>query len=133
MTDHMTDIDIEKTIRSLEDARYEAVLKGDFDAFAALAHPELTYTHSNGAVDSLDSYREKVETGYYVYHRIDHPVDRIVVSGDTALVVGEMHADITAGGARKTLANRALAVWVHGDDRWRLIAYQPTVLPEAGR
>ncbi|GAA1264045.1 hypothetical protein GCM10009646_59940 [Streptomyces aureus] len=38
--------------------------------------------------------------------RIDYPVDRIIVSGETAVVVGEMHADITAGGARKTLASR---------------------------
>ena len=133
MTHSSTDVDTETTIRALEDERYEAVLRGDFDAFAALAHPELTYTHSNGAVDSLDSYREKVENGFYLYHRIDHPVDKVVVSGDTALVVGEMHADITAGGTRKTLANRALAVWVRADDRWRLLAYQPTVLPVTQR
>lgn len=118
-----------ETVRALEDERYEAVLRGDFDAFAALAHPELVYTHSNGALDSLGSYREKVEGGFYDYHRIDHPIDRIVVSGDTALVVGEMHADLTAGGVRKTLANRSLAVWTRTDAGWRLIAYQPTVLP----
>jgi len=133
MTHSSTDVDTETTIRALEDERYEAVLRGDFDAFAALAHPELTYTHSNGAVDSLDSYRDKVENGFYLYHRIDHPVDKVVVSGDTALVVGEMHADITAGGTRKTLANRALAVWVRADGRWRLLAYQPTVLPVTER
>lgn len=133
MTHSSTDVDTETTIRALEDERYGAVLRGDFDAFAALAHPELTYTHSNGAVDSLDSYRDKVENGFYLYHRIDHPVDKVVVSGDTALVVGEMHADITAGGTRKTLANRALAVWVRADDRWRLLAYQPTVLPVTER
>jgi 3-hydroxyisobutyrate dehydrogenase-like beta-hydroxyacid dehydrogenase/ketosteroid isomerase-like protein len=128
-----SDPDVEATIRALEDARYDAVVRGDIPAFAELAHPELTYTHSNGGVDTLDSYREKLESGFYVYHRIDHPIDRIVVEGDTALVVGEMHADITAGGTRKTLANRALAVWVRVGGAWRLLAYQPTVLPEAGR
>jgi 3-hydroxyisobutyrate dehydrogenase-like beta-hydroxyacid dehydrogenase/ketosteroid isomerase-like protein len=121
---------VETTIRALEDARYDAVVRGDIPAFVELAHPELTYTHSNGSVDSLESYREKLESGYYDYHRIDHPVDRIVVEGDTALVIGEMHADITAGGTRKTLANRALAVWVRVDGAWRLLAYQPTVLPK---
>ncbi|QXJ26783.1 nuclear transport factor 2 family protein [Actinomadura graeca] len=106
------------------------MIAGDVDRFAALAHPDLAYTHSNAVVDTLDSYREKVRSGYYVYHRIDHPVDRILVHGTTAVVVGEMHADITAGGTRKTLANRAIAVWVFEDDRWLLLAYQPTVLPE---
>lgn len=129
MSTGSTGTEIESTIRILEDDRYAAVVRGDVDAFAALAHPALTYTHSDGAVDSLDSYRKKIESGYYVYHRISHPIDEIVVSGDTALVVGEMDADITAGGTRKTLRNRALAVWVRPDDRWLLIAYQPTVLP----
>lgn len=126
-----TGTEVETTIRALEDARYDAVVRGDIAAFAELAHPELTYTHSNGSVDTLGSYREKLESGYYDYHRIDHPIDRIVVEGDTAVVIGEMHADITAGGTRKALANRALAVWVRVDGAWRLLAYQPTVLPTA--
>ncbi|RSN32662.1 DUF4440 domain-containing protein [Amycolatopsis sp. WAC 04169] len=129
----MTSGDVESTIRSLEDARYEAVIAGDFAAFAAHAHPDLAYTHSNAVTDTLESYLDKLRSGFYVYHRIDHPVDRITVAGDTAAVVGEMHADITAGGTRKTLANRSLAVWVREDERWLLLAYQPTVLPEPAR
>ena len=125
--------DVEAAIRRLEDARYEAVVAGDVDAFTALAHPDLAYTHSNAVTDTLASYRAKLVSGYYVYHRIDHPVDRIIVSGDTAVVIGEMHADITAGGVRKTLANRAMAVWTYPDDRWLLLAYQPTVLPKPDR
>ncbi|KFU81872.1 conserved hypothetical protein [Amycolatopsis lurida] len=130
MTSGVTTADIESTIRSLEEARYAAVIAGDADAFAAHAHPDLAYTHSNAVTDTLESYVDKLRSGFYVYHRIDHPVDRILVSGDTAVVVGEMLADITAGGTRKTLANKALAVWVREDGRWLLLAYQPTVLPE---
>ncbi|MEO3830259.1 DUF4440 domain-containing protein [Actinomadura sp. B10D3] len=102
-------------------------------SISALARPDLAYTHSNADVDTLESYRDKVRSGFYVYHRIDHPVDRIVVSGDTAVVLGEMHADITAGGTRKRLANRSLAVWVRESDRWLLLAYQPTVLHRTDR
>ncbi|MEU8483370.1 nuclear transport factor 2 family protein [Streptomyces sp. NPDC048641] len=127
---HAAAADVESTIRTLEDTRYEAVIAGDIEAFAALAHPELAYTHSNAAVDTLDSYLEKLRSGFYVYHSIEHPVDRILVSGDTAVVVGEMHADLTARGVRKTLANRSLAVWVRERDHWLLLAYQPTVLPK---
>lgn len=118
-------------IRELEDRRYAAVVDGDLATFAELAHPELAYTHSDGTVDTLSSYVEKCRSGHYVYHRIDHPIDRIVVTGGTAIVVGEMHADITAGGTRKSLANRSLAVWVRSGGAWRLLAYQPTVLPDS--
>ncbi|TQM33369.1 nuclear transport factor 2 family protein [Nocardia bhagyanarayanae] len=117
------------TIAALEDARYTAVLAGDIDAFAALAHPDLIYTHSNAVVDTLDSYLDKLRSGFYVYHRIDHPVNRIAIVGDTAVVSGEMHADITAGGVRKQLGNRAQAIWVRQGDQWLLLAYGPTVIP----
>ena len=118
-------------IRELEDARYNAVLAQNYDAFAQLCHPDLVYTHSNGATDTLESYLEKVRAGFYLYHRIDHPIDFIRIVGDTtALVVGEMNADITADGADKTLRNRCLAVWKLTRIGWRLLAYQPTPLPE---
>jgi ketosteroid isomerase-like protein len=131
--DILADTEVESTIRSLEDARYAAVQAGDVDGFADLAHPDLVYTHSNAVVDTLDSYLDKLRTGFYVYHRIDHPVDRIVVVGDTVVVSGEMHADLTAGGVRKQLGNRAQAVWVRQGDRWLLLAYGPTVIPGESR
>jgi ketosteroid isomerase-like protein len=133
MTRETTAAAAESTIRSLEDQRYAAVIAGDVDGLVALAHPDLVYTHSNAEVDTLDSYVEKLRSGHYVYHHIDHPVSRVVVAGDTAVVVGEMHADLTAGGVRKKLANRALAVWARDRDRWLLLAYQPTVIPGDAR
>ncbi|KAF0845328.1 nuclear transport factor 2 family protein [Nocardia caishijiensis] len=131
--DTLATAEIESTIRALENARYAAVSAGDVEAFAATAHPELLYTHSNGEVDTLDSYLDKLRRGHYVYHRIDHPVHRIVVAGETVVVAGEMHADITAGGVRKRLANRAQAIWVREDQCWLLLAYAPTVIPGESR
>jgi len=122
----MTTTDAAEIIRSLEDSRYEAIIAGNFDRFAELAHPDLVYTHSNGSTDTLDSYLEKCRNGYYVYHRVDHPIDFLRVIDDVALVVGEMNADITANGADKVLTNRCLAVWKKTTDGWRLLAYQPT-------
>ncbi|MEV0688516.1 nuclear transport factor 2 family protein [Nocardia sp. NPDC050378] len=119
------------TIRALETERYTAMVAGDIDRFVALAHPDLLYTHSNAEVDTLESYLAKLRNRHYVYHHIDHPVHRIAVVGDTALVSGEMHADITAGGVRKRLANSALAVWVRERERWRFFGYGPTVIPGA--
>lgn len=120
---------IEKTVLELEDARYAAMLAADTAAFTAIAHPELVYTHSNADVDSLATYTAKIESGHYVYHRIEHPVDRVIVARDTVIVVGEMRAEITAGGNRKVLNNKAISVWNHTSDQWLLVAFQPTVIP----
>ncbi|HEX6351359.1 nuclear transport factor 2 family protein [Actinophytocola sp.] len=123
-----TEKDVE-TITALERQRFDAVVAGDFDAFAAVAHPELMYTHSNGVTDTLESYMRKCRDGFYVYHQIDHPITKIVITGDVALVLGEMNADLTSGGTRKQLKNASLAVWVRAGDSWQLIAYQPTPRP----
>ena len=123
MTTADTDV---QAIRALEDRRYDAVVAGDFDGFAAVCHPNLIYTHSNGVTDTLAAYLEKCRSGYYVYHAVDHPVAKIVIVGDLALVLGEMNADLTSGGTRKQLRNSSLAVWVRVAEDWKLIAYQPT-------
>jgi len=115
-------------VTELERRRFDAMVTGDVDALGALCHPDLMYTHSTGTTDSLESYLDKCRAGYYVYHRVEHPVTRIVIAGDAAMVLGEMHADLTAGGARKQLRNSSLAVWVRAADSWLLIAYQPTAL-----
>jgi ketosteroid isomerase-like protein len=86
------------------------------------------YVHSNGAVDTVASYLKKCTDRYYVYHRIDHPIESVRVVGDTVLVFGDMNAEITSGGVRKTLRNKALAVWVATPEGWKLLAYQPTPL-----
>ncbi|MEU6095023.1 nuclear transport factor 2 family protein [Streptomyces sp. NPDC047079] len=113
-------------IRELEERRFGAMTAGDFDSFAELAHPDLAYTHSSGSLDTLDSYLAKCENGYYVYHRIDHPIERISIVGDTAVVIGEMLADMTAGGVRRQLGNRSIAVWSRVDGTWKFLAYQAT-------
>ena len=123
----MSDFDKDvEAVTELERQRFAAIVAGDFDAFAAVCHPELIYTHSTGVTDSLESYLTKCHEGFYVYHRVDHPVQRIVVTGDTALVLGEMNADLTSGGVRKQLRNSSLAVWVRVGESWKLIGYQPT-------
>ncbi|KUO07292.1 nuclear transport factor 2 family protein [Streptomyces sp. DSM 15324] len=122
--------DVVTEIRKLEDIRYQALVDSDWDRFARLCHPELAYTHATGDTDTLDSYLEKVRAGFFVYHRIDHPLDFIRVVDDVALVVGGMNAHVTAGGKDRTLRNKSLAVWKHTTDGWRLLAYQPT--PVAG-
>jgi uncharacterized protein (TIGR02246 family) len=130
---HLTDSDDTRSlILELESARYQAVIDGDFEAFARLCHPDLVYTHSDSARDTLESYLEKCRAGFYTYSRIEHPVEDVLIVGDTVVVVGRMHASITAGGAPKELNTNSIAVWVKSaEGAWLLLAYQPTPLPAA--
>ncbi|MDN3060088.1 nuclear transport factor 2 family protein [Streptomyces sp. SRF1] len=113
-------------VRELERRRFRAIVQRDFDGFAELAHPELSYTHSSGTLDTLESFVGKCESTYFVYHRIEHVIDSVTVAGDTAVVVGEMRVHMTAGGMRRRLDNRSLGVWARVDGTWKLLAHQAT-------
>ena len=107
-----------------------SIVDRDFEAFTALAHPDMVYMHSNALADGVESYLDKCRAGHYVYHRLDHPVDSIRVLGDTVLVFGEMNGEITSYGVEKVLRNKVLVVWLNTDAGWKLLAHQPTAIPK---
>lgn len=113
-------------IRDMESRRFDAVVAKDFDTFRELCDSHLTYTHSNGARETLDTYLAACRDGFYDYHQVEHPIDEIVVVGDVAIVLGQMRADLTINGLRKQLDNQSIAVWVRRDRHWRLLAFQGT-------
>lgn len=121
--------DEERAVLDLEDRRYRAMIDADLDTMDRLCAEELSYAHSSGVRDTKQEYFEKVRSGFYDYHSIDHPVERVEVVGDTAIVAGRMTADLTVHGIRKTIDNLALAVWAKEGGEWRLLAYAPTPLP----
>ena len=119
----------ERAVLDLEDRRYQAMIDADLHTLDRLCADEISYAHSSGVRDTKEEYFAKVRSGYYDYHRIDHPAERVEVVGGTAIVVGRMTADLDVDGVGKTIDNLCLAVWSRTDDGWRLLAYAPTALP----
>ncbi|MET0764834.1 MAG: nuclear transport factor 2 family protein [Blastococcus sp.] len=118
-----------RAVLAAENQRYEALLGPDLATLDRLFAEELSYAHSSGARDTKAEYLHKIETGYYDYRSIDHPVERVEVVGDTAIVVGRMTSDLAVQGTAKTIDNLALAVWTRATGEWQLLAYAPTPPP----
>ena len=118
-----------RAVLAAEDRRYQAMQDADLTVLDALLADELSYAHSSGVRDTKDQYLAKLRSGYYVYRRIAHPVERVAVVGNSALVVGRMTADLDVDGTPKTIDNLALAVWTRSSGIWQLLAYAPTPLP----
>ena len=112
-----------------EDRRYQAMVDGDLAALGELLADGLCYTHSSGTRDTRDEYLAKLWSRHYVYRRAEHPVDRVEVTGDTAIVVGRMTALVDVAGVPKTIDSLALATWTRAGGSWRLLAYTPTTPP----
>ena len=116
-------------VLAAEDRRYKAMQDADMTTLDELCADALSYAHSSGTRDTKSEYLGKLRSGYYVYRRIDHPVERVEVVGDTAIVIGRMTSDVEVQGVLKTIDNLALAVWTREAGGWRLLAYAPTSLP----
>jgi hypothetical protein len=126
----MTD-DVVAEVLAAEDRRYDALLGPDLPTLERLFHDRLSYAHSSGVRDTKAEYLAKIENGYYDYSRMDHPVERVDLIGDTAVVSGRMTADLLVQGEPKSLDVLALAVWTKDTGEWQLLAYASTPLPRA--
>ena len=126
----MTD-DAVSDVLAAEDRRYQALLGPDLPTLERLFHDRLSYAHSSGVRDTKAEYLAKIESGYYDYRGSDHPVERVDLLGDTAVVVGRMNADLLVDSAPKALDVLALAVWTRDAGEWQLLAYASTPIPRA--
>ena len=124
----MTD-DVVAEVLAAEDRRYAALLGPDLPTLERLFHDRLSYAHSSGVRDTKAEYLAKIESGYYDYTRSEHPVERVDVVGDTAVVSGRMTADLLVQGQPKSLDVLALAVWTRDTGEWQLLAYASTPIP----
>ncbi|MCS5478248.1 nuclear transport factor 2 family protein [Corynebacterium sp. YIM 101645] len=114
----------------LEQRRYRMLLEQDFSAYAALCHPDLVFLHATGDRESLDSFIRKNSSGGFRYLSAHHPVDTVTLVGGTAVVVGDLAAELLVGEEPVHLNNRVLATWVRGgDDGWLLLAHMAVPLP----
>jgi hypothetical protein len=88
-----------------EEQRWAALISNDFEALDSLVHASLTYTHSNAAVDTKESWIRSVTSGFVDYRSVEREDVEI------------------------TIVARFTAVWVNEDDRWQFYAWQNTPIP----
>jgi hypothetical protein len=119
---------IDLVIRTCEAQRCAAMLGGHLDIFSYLFHPDLTYVHSNGVADDLKSYLEKCRSGEFVYHKLQHQIDKVTRVGELAIAFGELLTTVTSCGVKKELHNRTLTAWQKTGEQWQLLVYQATPL-----
>lgn len=116
-------------IWQLEQARRTAMLDANIPWFEANYAPELIYTHSNGLRDTREDVLRKFRTGDLRYLRAEFVDARFVISGDTAVVVGQQNLTVVRGGVPRELSSLYLTVWQRRNGAWRVLAMQATPLP----
>jgi ketosteroid isomerase-like protein len=125
------DVDeVARQVRAAEDRRYAAMVAGDLAALGELLSDQAVYTHSYGGRDTKQEWLDSLSSGALTYHSAEHTVSEVIVRGDAAVLVGEMHADVTSARGSVRLDNATVAVWGAEDGTWRLVYFQSTALPK---
>ena len=73
-------------ILELDDRRFKATIAADIAALGDLFAEDLVYTHSNGFVDSKQSYLDAIAAKKFDYEDVRRFDQHVRLHGDTALV-----------------------------------------------
>ena len=89
----------------------------------------LDETHSNGVVDTKQSFIDSLTSGRLKYRAVNRLAQDVVLYAGAAVVSSQVQLEITAGGADRTISARATITWVDTPGGWKFAAWQSTPLP----
>ncbi len=114
-------------------ARVEALKMAMTDAdpviLDELTSAQLSYGHSNGAVETKNEFIEKIRSGKSDFVSISLSHQTISVSGNTALVRHKLDAVTNNDGKPGEVHLLILLVWQKQGGRWKLLARQAVKQP----
>jgi ketosteroid isomerase-like protein len=119
-------------MKTIEDAvanLHCAMLADDVEALEALLADDVVYVHSGGAAENRGAYLDAVRNKFWEYKRVKPQSQRIVTSGDMAMV----HAVLDFEGGKRGEVHKPLRlfttlVWMRQQGMWKLISRQATKL-----
>jgi len=119
----------EEAVLKADSARFAAMLKGDADALEKLLAPELSYTHSNAAVQDKASFISDIKTGKIKYLTIEPSDRKTQVFGNMAIVTGGASVHVIQNGNDLTFKIRYTNAHINRGGSWQMVAWQSTRLP----
>lgn len=112
-------------VLAADDARIAAMTAADPKALAPLLSPDLRYSHSNGEVDTKESFLQLVggkTTRYVAYRTVERGVR--FASPEIALEHGRAEIVLDKAGTRTEISVLFLAVWRLEEGSWRFLEWQ---------
>jgi ketosteroid isomerase-like protein len=114
----------EKEVLAALDLWKAAMMKKDRATFEKVFHPDLTFGHSSGLVETKAQAIEHVVAGAASFDAIDLAETKVRLQGNTALVTGKMDYHQRENGKVQLVGLVVLTVWVKGAPGWQMIARQ---------
>jgi ketosteroid isomerase-like protein len=116
-------------VAGLEELRWNALVAGDLDELDRLFADDMTYTHSNGMVDTKQSYLGALRDGVFRYVDIDVEEASAREFGSSVVVTGRATATSESAAGRLVSPLRYTGVWADLDGAWRFVAWHSCPVP----
>ena len=113
----------------LEQQRMQAMMDADAETLDRVLADELTYVHTNAALDSKESFIGALSSGTLNYESIASTDAQVRVYGDTAVVTGSGEVRVISNGQRNRFSLRYTDVYALRDGRWQMVAWHATRPP----
>ena len=126
----MTDQQAEQEIRQRETRRFEAIVQKDLAALDDILSDDLSYTHTTGAHETKTEFIGKLKSGQLKYESLTPEDIRVRVYGTTGVVTGVARVKVQVKGEALSFRLRFTDVYVKKENRWQMVAWQATRLPE---
>jgi ketosteroid isomerase-like protein len=126
----MTDQQAEHEIRQRETRRFEAIVQKDLAALDDILSDDLSYTHTTGTHETKTEFIGKLKSGQLKYESLTPEDIRVRVYGTTGVVTGVARVKVQVKGEALRFRLRFTDVYVKKENRWQMVAWQATRLPE---
>jgi len=121
----------ETEVLAADSGRFDAMVRGDWSALDAALAEDLTYVHSTARLETKAEHLANLKAGKPRYVGIAPRDRRARVNGSIGVVDGMSEMRVKSPEREQTFTVRYLAVYARSSDRWRMIAWQSTRVPDA--
>lgn len=120
----------EATIRQLENAEREAILKKNTKVLSQLMSSQIIVQNPENAILDFTKIIDRVKTGKINYTTFERSIEKIAFVSDIAIVMGleTLTPQEASQNAGKTVKRRFTNIWMKQKGVWKLTARQATII-----
>ena len=119
-----------RSIINTELKRFEAIVEKDYQALDELINKELYYLHSNGNVDTKETFIAAIQDGSRSYDSISMDTCNARIYGTVGIINGKCtYYRKDKNGKENNLRLHYTSVYAHLDDRWQHVSWQSYRMP----
>jgi ketosteroid isomerase-like protein len=115
----------EQAVITAEKTRFEIQVAKNYDALEKLLSDDLVYVHSNGVVDSKESFLKSLRDGKSTYTFVEVIEQKVRVYGKTAIINGVANVKVAnQEGKVNDMKLRYTDAYAKRGKQWQLVTWQ---------